>query len=151
MSLFRICLHTADAIIVVLAHEEIAPRGAFFHSLLIQLVGLGSINLAANAVLVASTQCGQSVGQPLVGPLLADGEITRSVRGYKCTVQVILGNAEPCLAVAEVGSLAEPLQGKGGVVLHTGAVLVALAQPHHGSHVALVGFVDKFLVGLSVT
>ena len=28
--LFHILLHTADAIIVVLAHEEIAPRGAFF-------------------------------------------------------------------------------------------------------------------------
>jgi hypothetical protein len=36
-------------------------------------------------------------------------------------------------------------------MLHTGTVLIAFAQPHHGSHVALVGFVDKFLVGLSVT
>ena len=150
-SLFHILLHTADAIKIVVAQKVIAPRGAFFHSLLIQLVGLGSIDLATNAVLIATAQSSQTVGQPLVSPLLADGKTTRSVLGHKRTAQVILGNAQPCLAVAEVCCLAEPLQGKGGVVLHTGAVLVALAQPHHGGHVALMGFIDKFLVGLSVT
>ena len=87
--LLHILFHTANAIIVVVAQEEVTPRGAFFHRLLIQLVGLGGIHLAANAVLIASAQSGQSVGQPFVGPLLADGKIARRVLGHERAVQVI--------------------------------------------------------------
>ena len=94
---------------------------------MIQLVGLGSIKLAANAVLIATTQSGQSVGQPFVGPLLADGKITRSVLGHKRAAKVIFRYMKPCLAVAKVSGFAEPLQGKRRVVLNAGPVLITFA------------------------